>query len=146
MTLNVEIPYGLYWSTPFVRWQGSFSHLHSIEFAAHVARQELARRGVQREQIDYGVLGMSVPQKHAFYGLPWLTGLAGLAQVGGPTIMQACATGVRVPLREIADVFLTSGRDSASSGRRKPCGARAAAHCHGANRPATARSLTAAAT
>ena len=98
MKLNVEIPYGLYWSTPFVRWQGSFSHLHSIEFAAHVAKQELARRHVQSEQIDYGVLGLSVPQKHAFYGLPWLTGLAGLAQVGGPTVMQACATGVRVLL------------------------------------------------
>ena len=96
MTLQAEIPYGAYWSTPFVRWQGSLSHLHSIEFAAHVARQELARRGIQGDQIDYGVLGMSVPQKHAFYGLPWLTGLAGLAQVGGPTIMQACATGVRV--------------------------------------------------
>ena len=102
MSLNVEIPYGLYWSTPFVRWQGSFSHLHSIEFAAHVARQELARRGVKGEQIDYGVLGLSVPQKHAFYGLPWLTGLAGLAQVGGPTIMQACATGVRT-LRLVAN-------------------------------------------
>jgi acetyl-CoA acetyltransferase len=98
MTMQVEIPYGSYWSTPFVRWQGSFSHLHSIEFAAHVAKQELARRGIEGEQIDYGVLGLSVPQKHAFYGLPWLTGMAGLAQVGGPTIMQACATGVRVLL------------------------------------------------
>ncbi len=98
MTLHAEIPYGAYWSTPFVRWQGSLSHLHSIEFAAHVARQELARRSIEAERIDYGVLGISVPQKHAFYGLPWLTGLAGLAQVGGPTIMQACATGVRVLL------------------------------------------------
>ena len=98
MTLHAEIPYGAYWSTPFVRWQGSLSHLHSIEFAAHVARQELARRSIEAERIDYGVLGLSVPQKHAFYGLPWLTGLAGLAQVGGPTIMQACATGVRVLL------------------------------------------------
>lgn len=98
MSPHAEIPYGAYWSTPFVRWQGSFSHLHSIEFAAFVAKQELARRQIAGEQIDYGVLGMSVPQKHAFYGLPWLTGLAGLAQVGGPTIMQACATGVRVLL------------------------------------------------
>lgn len=96
--MQIEIPYGAYWSTPFVRWQGSFSHLHSIEFAAHVAQQELACRGLKGEQIDYGVLGMSVPQKHAFYGLPWLTGLAGLAQVAGPTVMQACATGVRVLL------------------------------------------------
>ncbi len=93
-----EIPYGAYWSTPFVRWQGSFAHLHSIEFAAHVARQELARRGIDSARIDHGVLGLSVPQQHAFYGLPWLTGLAGLAQAGGPTIMQACATGVRVLL------------------------------------------------
>jgi len=114
MSLNVEIPYGLYWSTPFVRWQGSFSHLHSIEFAAHVARQELARRGVKGEQIDYGVLGLSVPQKHAFYGLPWLTGLAGLAQVGGPTIMQACATGVRVLLACAQEV--RSGMASAALG------------------------------
>jgi acetyl-CoA acetyltransferase len=114
MSLNVEIPYGLYWSTPFVRWQGSFSHLHSIEFAAHVARQELARRGVKGEQIDYGVLGLSVPQKHAFYGLPWLTGLAGLAQVGGPTIMQACATGVRVLLACAQEV--QSGMASAALG------------------------------
>lgn len=114
MSLNVEIPYGLYWSTPFVRWQGSFSHLHSIEFAAHVARQELARRGVKGEQIDYGVLGLSVPQKHAFYGLPWLTGLAGLAQVGGPTIMQACATGVRVLLACTQEV--QSGMASAALG------------------------------
>ena len=98
MSPHAEIPYGAYWSTPFVRWQGSFAHLHSIEFAAHVTRQALARRNIAGEQIDYGVLGMSVPQKHAFYGLPWLTGLAGLAQVGGPTVMQACATGVRVLL------------------------------------------------
>lgn len=98
MFMQAHIPYGSYWSTPFVRWQGSLSHLHSIEFAAHVAKQELARRNIDAKQIDYGVLGMSVPQKHAFYGLPWLAGLAGLAQVGGPTVMQACATGVRVLL------------------------------------------------
>ena len=67
MDYKAEIPYGAYWSTPFVRWQGSFSHLHSIEFAAHVTRQALARRNIAGEQIDYGVLGMSVPQKHALF-------------------------------------------------------------------------------
>ena len=42
MSYKAEIPYGAYWSTPFARWQGSFANLHSIEFAAHVARLELA--------------------------------------------------------------------------------------------------------
>ncbi len=98
MTLRAEIPYGAYWSTPFARWQGSLAHLHSVEFAAHVARAELARRGIDASRIDHGVLGLTVPQKHAFYGLPWLAGLAGAGRVAGPTVMQACATGVRVLL------------------------------------------------
>jgi acetyl-CoA acetyltransferase len=96
MQYQAEIPYGAYWSTPFARWQGSFSHLHSIQFAAHVAKAELAARAIDTSVFDYGALGFSVPQKHAFYGLPWLAALAGIPQIGGPTLMQACATGVRV--------------------------------------------------
>ncbi|MBK6403051.1 MAG: thiolase family protein [Rhodocyclaceae bacterium] len=104
MTIKAEIPYGAYWSTPFVRWQGSFAHLHSIEFAAHVVRQEIANRPALRETVDYGVLGLSVPQSHAFYGLPWLAGMAGLSTVGGPTLMQACATGVRCILAAAQEI------------------------------------------
>ena len=98
MRYKAEIPYGAYWSTPFARWQGSFANLHSIEFAAHVAKAELVKRGIEPTRFDYGALGLSVPQKHAFYGLPWLTGMIGAANAGGPTLMQACATGVRTLL------------------------------------------------
>ena len=104
MKYRAEIPYGAYWSTPFARWQGSFSNLHSIEFAAHVARHELGRRNIDPAILDYGVLGFSVPQKHAFYGLPWLTGLIGAPRAGGPTMMQACATGVRTLLAAVQEV------------------------------------------
>ncbi|APR04758.1 Acetyl-CoA acetyltransferase [Thauera chlorobenzoica] len=104
MKYSAEIPYGAYWSTPFARWQGSFSNLHSIEFAAHVARHELGRRNIDPAILDYGVLGFSVPQKHAFYGLPWLTGLIGAPRAGGPTMMQACATGVRTLLAAVQEV------------------------------------------
>jgi acetyl-CoA acetyltransferase len=90
-----EIPYGAYWSTPFAKWQGSFASLHAIEFAAHVTRSELDKRNIDLGQFDYGVLGTTVPQKHGFYGLPWFTGLIGAEHIGGPTISQACATGVR---------------------------------------------------
>ncbi|MFO1299043.1 MAG: thiolase family protein [Burkholderiaceae bacterium] len=123
MHVAAEIPYGAYWSTPFARWQGSFASLHSIEFAAHVARAELARRGIDPEMLDYGVLGISVPQKHSFYGLPWLAGLIGAGRVGGPTMMQACATGVRTLLAAsqevaagLADVALAINCDRTSNG------------------------------
>ena len=46
-------------------------------------------------QFDFGVLGMTVPQKSCFYGLPWLTAMAGLGHIGGPTVSQACATSAR---------------------------------------------------
>ncbi len=89
------IPYGGYWSTPFARWQGSFADLHSIEFAAHVARLELKKRDIAPESFDYGVLGITIPQRSSFYGLPWLMGMIGASRVPGPTISQACATSVR---------------------------------------------------
>ncbi|MDP7453750.1 MAG: hypothetical protein QGE95_16030, partial [Arenicellales bacterium] len=60
MSYLAEIPYGCYWSTPFAKWQGSFSGLNSIEFAAHVARAELARHEIDVNSLDYGVLGTSV--------------------------------------------------------------------------------------
>ena len=104
MTYRAEIPYGVYWSTPFARWQGAFSNLNSVEFAAFVVKMELARRGIPSKAIDHGVLGLSVPQKHSFYGLPWLAGLAGLGHVAGPTIMQACATGARTLLAATQEV------------------------------------------
>jgi len=104
MAYRAEIPYGAYWSTPFAKWQGSFANLHSIEFAAHVAKAELAKRDIAPGVFDFGVLGTTVPQKHAFYGLPWFMGLIGGAKVGGPTINQACATGVRCLLAAAQEI------------------------------------------
>jgi acetyl-CoA C-acetyltransferase len=105
---DAYIPYGCYWSTPFARWQGALAHLHSLEFAAHVAKGALASRGVPLEVIDYGVLGMTVPQQGCFYGLPWATGLMGAPHVGGPTVNQACATSARI-LQMAADEIAGGG-------------------------------------
>ncbi len=93
---EVAIPYGAYWSTPFARWQGSFAELHSLKFAAHVAKDALAQRKLDVGLFDHAALGLSVPQKGAFFGLPWLMGQLGAQDVAGPTISQACATGVRL--------------------------------------------------
>jgi acetyl-CoA acetyltransferase len=93
---NVFIPYGGYWSTPFVRWQGSFAHLHPILFAAEITRNALQARGLAAGQFDALFLGMTVPQKHAFYGAPWLAALIGAPELTGPLLAQACATSARV--------------------------------------------------
>ncbi|WP_346899741.1 thiolase family protein [uncultured Roseibium sp.] len=94
--MNAYIPYGAYWSTPFARWQGEFAHLHSMEFAAHVAREELEKRKLPLSAFDYAAYGITVMQNRSFYGLPWFTGLLGAEHLPGPTVNQACATGARL--------------------------------------------------
>ena len=90
------IPYGGYWSTPFCRWQGAVGHLHSLELAAETARAALAARDISPDQLDALALGVTVPQRHAFYGAPWLAGMLGAPALTGPTIAQACATSARL--------------------------------------------------
>lgn len=104
------IPYGGYWSTPFCRWQGSFAHLNAVTFAAEIASLALEDRGFAPDVFDSLYLGLTVPQKHSFYGGPWLAGLIGAETVTGPVINQACATGARVVASAAADVDLNQDR------------------------------------
>lgn len=120
---QVEIPYGCYWSSPFVRWQGSMQDLHSVKFAAHVARRELAKRDIDPASFDAGVFGLSIYQNQSFYGTPWFMGLLGAPQAPGPTVSQVCASGVRAVLmgaQEIgsglAQTVLTATADRCSNG------------------------------
>jgi acetyl-CoA acetyltransferase len=92
---RVEIPYRGYWSTPFAKWQGPFVGLHSIRFAADVAKRELRRRDLDASAFDLGVLGTTIPQWRGFWGVPWLMSMIGSSDVTGPTVVQACQTGPR---------------------------------------------------
>lgn len=92
---NVAIPYGAYWSTPFVKWQGSLAHLNSIRYAADTAKRELAARTIDPMTFEHAVLGITIPQEKAFYGAPWMMSMLGNTEVGGTTVSQACATGAR---------------------------------------------------
>lgn len=93
---NVFIPYGAYFSSPFIKWQGSISHLHSGMLAADTAKRWLAARNISAEVFDSIALGWTVPQKQIFYGAPWLAAHLGAAGISGPMYAQACATGARV--------------------------------------------------
>ncbi len=93
---NVFIPYGGYWSTPFARWQGSFANTHPFQLAAETASRALKERAIAPEIFDSLFLGMTVPQKHSFFGAPWLAGIIGAPGITGPVLSQACATSARV--------------------------------------------------
>lgn len=90
------IPHGSWWSTPFFRWQGGLSSLHSIELAARTASRFLKERSIPAEALDRLVLGFTVPQKQSFYGAPWMAGMIGAHGISGPNVSQACATSARV--------------------------------------------------
>ncbi len=50
------------------------------------------------------VLGTTIPQAQCFYGAPWLASIAGWGEISGPTVAQACATGVRSVQTAVAEV------------------------------------------
>ena len=89
------IPYDAYWSTPFCRWQGNFAHLHAMVFAAETCKNAFPARRISPSVFDGIVLGITVPQKSSFYGVPWIAGMIGVPGITGPTISQACATSAR---------------------------------------------------
>ena len=43
--MNAFIPYGIYWSSPFAKWQGTLANLNALPLAAAVGKQALAARG-----------------------------------------------------------------------------------------------------
>jgi acetyl-CoA acetyltransferase family protein len=104
------IPHGGYWSTPFSRWQGSFAHLNAIPLAAEIAARALEEREIEPRVFDSLYLGLTVPQKHSFYGGPWLAGLIGAETIAGLIISQACATGARVVSSAAAEVEVGEDR------------------------------------
>jgi acetyl-CoA acetyltransferase family protein len=104
------VPYGAYWSTPFVKWQGSLAHLHAVRLAAEVGKRMLAAWELPGAELDTVVLGTTVPQKHTLYGTPWLAAMLGAESATGPMVAQACATGARVLTTAAAEVELDDER------------------------------------
>jgi len=107
---NTFIPYSGYWSTPFVRWQGSFANLNAVPFAAEVAINALKEKNIQPSSFDAVYLGITIPQKHSFYGAPWLAGMIGAPGITGPMMAQACATSARLMANAAAEIE-TSRKD-----------------------------------
>ncbi|MFX0211179.1 MAG: thiolase family protein [Candidatus Hodarchaeota archaeon] len=108
---NVFIPTGCYWSTPFIRWQGNFSSLNAIPFAAEVTTRALNSHSIPTDLFNSIYLGITVPQKHSFYGQTWFAGLIGAPKITGPMIAQACATSARVIASAASEIDASNAAD-----------------------------------
>nr|MDA8234213.1 thiolase family protein [Clostridia bacterium] len=86
------IPYGGYYSSPFVRWMGSLQNENSIELGAATAKRWLASKNYEATMFDYLFLGKTVSQKHTFYTAPWAAALIGADRTTGLHVTQACST------------------------------------------------------
>jgi len=92
MLTKAFIPYRGYYSTPFVRWQGSLANEHSIILGANTSRRFFESRGWDPKKIDYVIVGSTVYQKQWFYSGPWASALMGAVGAPGLLVSQACST------------------------------------------------------
>jgi acetyl-CoA C-acetyltransferase len=91
---NAYIPVGLAWTSPFVRWQGSFAEISAIDLAVDVTSQALAPKDLDMADVTDLTFGITIPQPTIFYGAPTVAARLGAPTVTGPMIAQACATSV----------------------------------------------------
>lgn len=92
MYTKAFIPYGGYYSSPFVRWMGSLQNENSIELGAATAKRWLASKNMEAAMFDYLYVGSTVSQKHWFYTGPWAAAMMGADRTTGLHVPQACST------------------------------------------------------
>ena len=92
MLTKAYIPYKGYYSTPFCRWQGSMANENAIVLAADTSKRWLAEKKWDPKMFDYMFLGITIGQKHWFYGATWAAALMGAPNIPGVTLSQACTT------------------------------------------------------
>ncbi len=92
MLTKAYIPYKGYYSTPFCRWQGGMANENAIVLAADTSKRWLAEKKWDPKMFDYMFLGITIGQKHWFYGSTWAAALMGAPNIPGVTLSQACTT------------------------------------------------------
>ncbi|MEW5908721.1 MAG: thiolase family protein [Thermodesulfobacteriota bacterium] len=92
MLTKAFIPYRGYYSSPFIRWQGSLANENAISFGAETSKKWLESKKWDPRMIDYLFLGLTVGQPKMFYGGPWAAAVTGATETPGVLVSQACST------------------------------------------------------
>jgi acetyl-CoA acetyltransferase family protein len=94
MLTKAYIPYNGYYSSPFSRWQMSFSNENAIELGATTAKNWFEKKDLDPTMIDYVYYGITVAQHHMFYSHTWAAAMLVDNKKPLPALMvnQACTT------------------------------------------------------
>jgi len=95
---NARIPYGTWGSSYFPAWQMSpFAEVNIGQFAGEAANRILSKRKVPKNQLEYMVIGSTIPWHWKFWTAPLVSSCLG-QRLPGYHMEQACATGLQATL------------------------------------------------
>jgi len=104
MLSKARIPYGTWGSSFFPAWQTSaLAEVNIGQFAGEAMNRILGLRKVPRRELEYLVIGSTVPWHWKFWNAPLVASCAG-RRVPGFHVEQACATGLQAVLLAGAEV------------------------------------------
>ncbi len=91
---NARIPYGTWGSSYFPAWQASsMAEVNIAQFAGEAMANILGKRKVSSKQLEYLVVGSTVPWHWKFWNAPVVANCMG-QRIPGFQMEQACATGL----------------------------------------------------
>jgi len=101
---KVRIPYGTWGSSYFPAWQMSpLAEVNIAQFAGEAMNKILGMKKVPKDQLDYLVIGSTVPWHWKFWTAPLVSGCMG-HRLPGYHMEQACATGLQATLLAAGEV------------------------------------------
>jgi len=101
---RARIPYGTWGSSFFPAWQMSaLAEVNIGQFAGEAANRILGLRKVPRSELDYLVIGSTVPWHWKFWNAPLVASCLG-HRIPGYHLEQACATGMQAVVAAAAEV------------------------------------------
>jgi acetyl-CoA acetyltransferase len=104
MFSGARIPYGTWGSSYFPAWQTSpLAEVNIGQFAGEAAGRILGKRRVAVAELDYLVIGSTVPWHWKFWTAPLVSSCMG-RRLPGYHVEQACATGLQATLLGAAEV------------------------------------------
>lgn len=101
---KVRIPYGTWGSSYFPAWQMSpLAEVNIGQFAGEAMNKILGMRNVPKDQLDYLVIGSTIPWHWKFWTAPLVSSCMG-HRIPGFHVEQACATGLQATLLAAGEV------------------------------------------
>ena len=104
MLPRARIPYGTWGSSFFPAWQMSpLAEVNIGQFAGEAMNRILGLRNVPKDQLEYLVIGSTIPWHWKFWTAPFVSSCLG-QRLPGYHMEQACATGLQAVVAAAAEV------------------------------------------